>query len=195
MYSTDVPAIRARALASPDGLAGAILFALLSIRQPFGTLNTATRDVAQRGSLSKYLWGFKRVAYDYVQEHKVTLWAEVCAATDAVEAIDVLSRVPGLGLVKAGFVAQMLGHDVACFDSRNLETLELTGRAFRFEKARLKRPATRRRKIAEYVEITRDTGGAAHWWDHWCAGIAPSLGATAREVSGWHVRYVERLAA
>lgn len=122
-----------------------------------------------------------------------------CAAIQGtpIGTIDLLaSEVPGLGIVKSAFVAQMLGHNVACFDSRNLDTLEWGGRPFReFKriggKCVVKRE-TRERRIAEYVKMTIETGGAAHWWDHWCNGIAPSMGLTGDDVSRLHHTIITR---
>lgn len=198
MYREHVPAIRAHALASPQGLASVISFVLLSIRQPFGTLDTATRDVKVRGRNSAYLWGWKQPGWDHVHDPATieSLHARLCAteATGSiVPTIDILAcEVPGLGIVKGAFVAQMLGHEVACFDSRNLSAMEMPSHSFRNSKPGTS-DATRHRRIAQYVQITQETGGARHWWDTWCSAIAPSLGMTPEEVSERHVRYSKRI--
>lgn len=185
MYRQDVPKIAAFARASPSGTGSVLTFALLSIRQPFASLPRAVEDVKRWGIDSRYLWGWKRLGFDYVCDHEHELW-DTLRTADTFDAIDYLAgTVPGLGIVKGAFVAQMFGHEVACFDSRNLEALEMPARSFREVKALS--PANRRRKIAQYVEITRDTGGAAHWWDSWCTGIAPSLGLSPDGVSRQHV--------
>jgi hypothetical protein len=185
MFARDVPQIVDHA-SNPDGLADVIMFAVLSIQQPFRSLPRQMADVRRKGRDSAYLWGWKRDTFDYVQEHKGELFARLRDAWDAEDAIDILTDVPGLGLVKAGFVAQMLGYDVACLDTRNLIDLGLPLTAFKFDKAGIKKPETRRRKIADYVKFCRDTGGSEHWWNHWCAGLA-NVVETADQISRAHV--------
>lgn len=190
MYARDVPAIREYAEANPENFADVVTFVLLSIRVQFSRVPAAMRDVRAQGRDSAFLWGWKQGGYDYIHMHKRFLHGGlVYERKDAVTTIDAIAQVPGLGIVKAAFVAQMLGHNVACFDSRNMDTLEWGGRPFRFDKAGMK-PETRQRKIAEYVQMTIETGGAAHWWDHWCTGIAPGLGRTPSEVSRMHYAIV-----
>lgn len=194
MYARDVPEIKAYAEENADNFRDLLTFVLLSIRQPFRSLPTALRDVRRAGRDSVYLWGWKQEGYDYCREHSAELWAGCRMATTS-GVIDLLaSEVPGFGIVKSAFVAQMLGHNVACFDARNLIDLEWQGRPFREFKRKngvcVVKPETRKRRIAEYVQMTQETGGAAHWWDHWCNGIAPSLGTTGDEISRRHYRLI-----
>ena len=198
MYAQDVPRIKAYAGASPDNLANVITFVLLSIRVQFTRVATAMRDVRREGRDSAFLWGFKQEGFDYVQAHKESIHSALCGAPypTTVEAVDYLaSEVCGLGIVKAAFVAQMLGHNVACFDSRNLDSLEWGGRPFREFKRRngvcVIKAETRQRHIAAYVQMTIETGGAAHWWDHWCNGIAPQFGGDGDRVSRLHWQIIE----
>lgn len=191
MYRDHVPQIARYALTSPVNLGNVVTFALLSIRQPFYSLTTAVKDVRRNGRNSAYLWGWKQGGYDFVQGPR---WAgifdrlQATVATRAVvPAVDILANeVPGLGIVKGSFVAQMLGLDTACFDTRNMQELGISPRSFREIKPGTKE-ATRHKRIAAYVQFAQETGGAEHWWDHWCTGIAPGIGMTADAVSALHV--------
>jgi hypothetical protein len=191
MYITDMPRIRAHALACPQGLTDVITFVLLTIQQPFQHMAMQFADVRQHGEASRFLFGTKRAGYRYAVEHAEVLFAAIKTAVevqDVVGAIDVLTNVPNLGVVKAAFVAQCVGLDVACLDRHNLARLGMPETALKFPK-KLK-PETRREKITRYVDMCRTSGGPAYWWDSWCAHVAgrrKSPLKTAKEVSAFHV--------
>ena len=145
---------------------------------------------ARTAPRSKYLFGAKREGYAYAVEHAEMLHAGMMAALatdDVVGAIDLIALVPGLGVVKAAFVAQMAGFDIGCLDRHNLARLGLPEDAFKLPKTLL--PETRRRKIAEYVRYTRAAGTSEYWWNSWCAYVAGRRGSplkTAAAVSAYH---------
>lgn len=192
MYERDMPRMRDHALASPEGLLDVITFVLLTIQQPLQTVDRAFADVREKGDASVYLFGAKREGYRYAREHAPVLHAAVAKAVevgDAVGAIDVLMAVPSLGMVKAAFVAQICGLDVACLDQHNLARLGMPYSAVRSAGVKGVRRETRMRKIGAYVKLTRDTGGARYWWDSWCAYVAGRRGSplkTADAVSAFH---------
>lgn len=192
MYERDMPKMRALALASPEGLVDTIAFVLCTIQMPLQGVKKQLADVRNQGVRSQYLFGSKRAGYAYALLHARVLHAAVLAAVqtdDAVGAINVLSSVPGLGLVKAAFVAQIVGLPVACLDTHNLRKLGLAENAFRLSKTI--GPALKRAKIEAYVNVCTSTGGAAHWWNSWCAFVAGSRFnkqlPTADAVSAYHV--------
>lgn len=190
MYAEDVPLIAAYARTSPDALADVCTFVLLSIRVPFKRVGDQMREVRRHGREASCLWGWKQEGYDAVQRHKASLHLTLPAQTDPANVIDALvTTIPGLAIVKGAFVAQLLGFNVACFDTRNLEALGYlkSDRPFRLDPCT---PKTRLAKIAAYVEATRASGGAEHWWNHWCRRIAPGLGISAENVSNDHWRII-----
>jgi len=133
----------------------------------------------------------KRNGYLYAVEHKHVLHEALKAAVkhnDPVGAIDVLTNVPNLGIVKAAFVAQLVGLDVACLDSHNLDRLGLDRAALRF--AKTVKPETKRKKIQDYVHLTQVTGGSEYWWDTWCNYVAGNRAnkslTTGDAVSAYH---------
>jgi hypothetical protein len=196
MYNRDMPLLRAHALASPDGLVDVIAFVLSTIQQPLASCARQMADIRAHGAASVYLFGSKRAGYEYAVEHREVLFAAVVKAVevgDVVGAVDVLANVPGLGVVKASFVAQIVGLEVACLDSHNLKRLGLPETAFRLSKG--VKPATKRAKIAAYVQACGDTGGAEYWWNSWCSHVAGIGRAnkrlpTADAVSAFHVECV-----
>jgi hypothetical protein len=181
---------------SPAGLVDVIAFVLSTIQQPLASCARQMADIRAHGAASVYLFGSKRAGYEYAVEHREVLFAAVVKAVevgDVVGAVDVLANVPGLGVVKASFVAQIVGLEVACLDSHNLKRLGLPETAFRLSKG--VKPATKRAKIAAYVQACGDTGGSEFWWNSWCAHVA-GIGrankrlATADAVSAFHVECV-----
>lgn len=192
MYDRDVPLMTAHALASPQGLVDVIAFVLCTIRQPLQTVAAQMRDIRANGAESKFLFHAKRDGYRYAVDHSAVLHAAIVAAVDAgdtVGAVDVLSNIPGLGIVKASFVAQICGLEVACLDSHNLTRLGLPETAFKLAKS--VKPETKRAKIAAYVAACARTGGARFWWNSWCDYVAGNRAnkslATGDAVSAFHV--------
>lgn len=185
MYAGHVPKISAAMHVCPETFARGIMFAVLSARVPFVRVPEMLKDVDIKGKFSEYLWGWKRDAYRFVERHKLTLWNETCASRDMENALVILTRVPGLGLVKAGFVLQMLGHDIACLDTRNIQREGRNPRAYRSDGEKRKNTAAFRRKITRYV---RDVGGKARpYWDDWCIEVAGIYDMTPEQVSETHM--------
>ena len=94
-------------------------------------------------------------------------------------------------MVKAAFVAQMFGFNVACIDSHNLKRLGLSANAVKLGKVK---PATRCAKIADYVKMTQ-IQGSAFWWNSWCDYVAGNRANKALDngdiVSRYHVECVD----
>jgi hypothetical protein len=190
MYRTDARKMAKHARKSPAGLTDLITFALLTIQQPLQTIERQFADVRANGAASKYLFGAKREGYAYAVEHADMLHADMLAALatdDVVGAIDLIALVPGLGVVKSAFVAQMAGFEIGCLDRHNLARLGLPETAFKLPKTLL--PETRRAKIAAYVRFTQAAATSEEWWNSWCAYVAGRRGSplkTAAAVSRYH---------
>jgi hypothetical protein len=192
MYAQDVPVITAYG-SSAKGLQDVITFALLSIRQPFRTLFEQMADVRRLGQDSRYLWGAKRKGFQDAKALSGTLVNLLERASVADAMFMVSEAITGLGMVKSGFVLQMLGHDVACIDSRNMAMLGFLP---------TDRPALMRlddvgdkgrvMRIGRYLEFCRKAGGAEYLWDKWCEGYATELGLTPDQVSKMHVKIITR---
>jgi hypothetical protein len=192
MYDRDMPVMRAHALASPQGLTDTITFVLCTIQMPFQRVKSLMADVKANGEQAAALFGSKRDGYRYAVAHAEVLHAAVVRAVeigDTIGAVDVLSNIPGLGIVKASFVAQICGLEVACLDGHNLKRLGLSESAFKLAKS--VKPDTKRKKIAAYVKACADTGGAKFWWNSWCdyvAGNRANKSLTSGDaVSAYHV--------
>jgi hypothetical protein len=199
MFKDDNKKIARFALKSPENMVRVGTFVLTTIQAGLATTQAQMHDIDEHGASSKYLWGNKRDGFLYLQEHKQVIFAAVKAAVkanDPIGAIDVLTNVPNLGIVKAAFVAQLVGLDVACIDSHNCDRLGLSRSALKFSKK--VKPELKRKKIADYVKFTQDTGGSEYWWNTWCEYVAGNRANkrldTAEKVSKYHVDAVMQLA-
>ena len=199
MFKDDNKKIASFALKSPDNMVRVGTFVLTTIQAGLATTQAQMHDIDEHGASSKHLWGNKRDGFLYLQEHKQVIFAAIKAAVkanDPIGAIDVLTNVPNLGIVKAAFVAQLVGLDVACIDSHNCDRLGLSRSALKFSKK--VKPELKRKKIADYVKFTQDTGGSEYWWNTWCEYVAGNRANkrldTAEKVSKYHVDAVMQLA-
>jgi hypothetical protein len=110
----------------------------------------------------------------------------------AHELLNYFASLPGLGLVKGGFLAQLVFGLVGCIDTHNLTRFnvrpyDVAARAFKSAKT----SATRNRKIEVYLDICAKLGGCAALWDGWCEYVyARNRGdyyTSAQQVSQMHV--------
>ncbi len=187
MYCEHVPAIAAYMRATPDNFMRGALFALLSIRQRFVTVPRQLVDVEKRGEKSAFLFGSKLNAYRYLKRHKRDLFA-VCTGEDTRAALLAMSSVPGFGVIKAAFVLQLAGHDVACLDSQNIERERRNPREYRTIPNRKGKAWAN--KVDRYLS---DTGGKArHYWDAWCDYVGPQYNMSGEECSAVHLAIVDR---
>lgn len=186
-FHRDCLAIVAAATDNPDIVARTATFTLLTIRQWFALVPPQLLDVDAKGKDSAFLFGSKRGGYVFIQEHKRALLGHVQAYHAGKLDLDgVILRfleIPGLGIVKSSFLAQMLVGDGACLDMHNLEWLGLSESAFRLSK-KLTVPTVVRR-IATYNAAWRAHGDSAWWWNSWCDGLAARSGARMVQTLGW----------
>lgn len=174
-------------------LAEVATLVMLSIQQPWQGMPAQFAHVREHGRSSIYLFGAKRVGYDYVQTYAEEL-RQAAIAAHAERDLDALIMryldVPMLGLAKASFLAQMTIGDGACLDVHNLRQLGLSENAMRLSKKLT--DATKAAKISTYNAAWRNTGNSAYWWDSWCDYVATRTGrygnrfTTGHEVSEVH---------
>ena len=195
MYQRDCKEIEHHALASPDGLVDVIEFTLCSIQAGLSTIKLQRKDIAKEAALSRFLWGNKRAGWKYAKKNKARLWGQLVLLrekNEVVEAILLLATVPNLGLVKAAFVAQMLGFNVACIDSHNLKRIGKSPAFVSLPKGL--KPETKRKKVKAYVEYCQ-IKGSEWWWNSWCDYVAGNKANrdldTGDLVSRYHVQAVK----
>jgi hypothetical protein len=184
MYDQHAPVIAAYARTKPEGLYRAALFAVLSIRRPTTGLPDAMTDVLA-GNGGPHLFGWKAQSYAFLTENKDALWRAMLACESNESAIFTMASVPGLGIIKAAFVCQMFGFDVACLDSRNMAVQGRHTREYLTRGEARKRMPKFRHDVARYMAETR--GRARELWDDWCNAAGKTYGMTGEAISQLHL--------
>ena len=191
MFDTDARLIADKAITDHNTVIGAGLVTLLSIRQPFFLVPAMFRDVQDKGYNSPFLFGWKREGFRQLNLRGRELQDTVCAAREGSisheETVFRFLSIPGMGIVKASFMAQMLTLEGACLDTHNLRHLGLDQNTFRL--AKTLKADTVRDRIVTYVATWRAHGDSATWWNDWCEFVAskyPARFANAAHVSDVH---------
>ena len=190
MFKTDQPPISDYALSSDTGLERTLRFVFLSIKQPFWKMAVQMKDVDSKGLESAYLFGWKRQGLAHVRANASSLRA-VLAAVPAgygdADALLQIASVPGLGLVKAGFVLQLVTGSAGCIDSHNLQRFGLRAGAFKYGSTAS--PELKRKKALAYLDACRNAGGCESLWNGWCDYVAeqqPKRWTDGADVSRLH---------
>jgi hypothetical protein len=193
-FSRDCLPIVAAAQDSPDALPSIAALVLCSIRQPFFLMHVQMADIAKNGTNARCLFGWKRTGLQYVVDHRADLHGAARRAYGKPEELDNLILryldIPGLGIVKASFLAQMTIGDGACMDSHNLGRLSFDTAYFKTPK--ILKESSIRKLITAYNATWRANGDSAYWWDSWCDHMAENSAKWFRD--GAHVSHMHRLA-
>lgn len=178
---------------SPKGAAALAQFASLTIRTQFETVPRQVADILNNGLNSKYIWGFKNQCFDWLNVNATNLQANALEAMhNPVDLVDVFMDVPGLGLAKAGFCAQLFANQVGCLDYLNLKLYGMT----EIVCPKGLTSKTRRIKIAQYVEQCAACGTSPELWANWCNEIGKRKSwPNGNAVSRVHVNLIRPLAA
>lgn len=173
LFSRDCLWVRDHVMASPDRLLRVAAFVVMSIRQPFMSIETRMVDYDRHGLGSKFLHSWKPDCLRYVHQHRRDIHrtlARCLAGQDSPEeTLYLLTRIHGLGPAKAAFFGQLCTGRFACLDSLNLRALGWEERSFRMDK---NRPGCHRRILANYLAACNANGTPAHWWNVWCQRLA-----------------------
>jgi hypothetical protein len=198
MYRQDTAAISALFQVEPGAtLEKVVRFVLATIQQQFHTVPDILREWESEGFGAPSMWGMKREGVSYIGQHHQRLGAILHyllshgTTGNREEAIDALLEVPGLGVVKAAFAAQLIGFDTACLDTNNAQIYGVNPVSFAVRESNTLK--TRRAKIAAYCTMTDKLGGPEQFWDTWCHYVANRYQSfrTAEQVSKLHVECID----
>jgi len=180
VYQRDVKAIRDFIDNDYDkGLERVVTFVIGSIRERFYNIERVTEDLLLNKENSKSAWGNRKKALISFNELKTTL--KHLDNLPLEEATKELTKINGLGVVKASFVLQLMGRDTACLDVHNLTRLGISNTYFKGNK-----------RINEYIDLVQQKG-TEYWWNTWCELIAdkyPKHFKDADEVSFIHAKAI-----
>lgn len=187
MFSTVNPRINEYMQRDHDSMRQGILFVVASIKTPFYMMAKQMQDIGVNGVNSKYLWGFKKDAYEYLSEHSSDLYDELMDHYQQKyqgqwsgyalkierdrRMMLILTDVPGLGLAKAGFVMQLMFGRVGCIDVHNLRRLtSVSAKDLVFNNHASDK--IKYQKIDNYLNICKGYNNAERLWDKWCDQVA-----------------------
>ena len=167
------------------------LFVVATIQQQFHTVGAIVKDAEEYGLESKHLWGHKAKSMEYVIENKQMLYDAIFDPNmDLEDKLLSVAEVPGIGLVKAGFVLQLCIGEVGCLDVHNLRRFGLDAQTFKMGKVKY---LTARKKATLYLETCIDCGRSETLWNEWCQLIAdkyPKRWFGADHVSATHAEII-----
>lgn len=165
-------------MSSPENLARVIQFALTSARVRFMNMPAVLDEaLAEREGT---LYGHKLVAWQSAWLDRQENFYQVCDLYDRMNDYDdergdllllYLSQLPGLGLVKGGFVAQMVAGVSGCIDTVNARRFGYSAGMmsnYRFRPKRIRTLAGRLGACAFYNREIEKIGGTAELWNSWC---------------------------
>ena len=174
----------------------AALVCMLSARRPFDIVGAVVHSVETEGRASRWPSAAQWRGIDWLESDKgralhaaLTRYPEV--RNDAALAMAYATQCPALGLAKGGFLCQMMGIDVGCLDTHNVDKYAISRDAIRLRKEGA--AATLARTLRAYVDLCQRLGGSAYLWGAWCEYVAdlyPDTYVSGRDVSARHVAYV-----
>jgi hypothetical protein len=174
MFATEQPKISTYARRSPENFARVIGLVLTTIRQPIERAPLDVADIDAHGLESRALWGCKRKGLTFAYDNACDIYnacEQAYALGDDHGLLYALLRVPGLGLPKAGFVAQLAYGRVGCLDVHNLTRFGLDSKDF--TTSGLSRTGLLlEERIARYLDTCARFGGCESLWDSWCEYVA-----------------------
>ncbi|MEE9598171.1 MAG: hypothetical protein V3V96_15475 [Acidiferrobacterales bacterium] len=197
MYEQHQPIISRYGRSDPESMARVLQFVILSAHVRLANVPINTETAAQGGEEALgVLFAWKFDAYNNVWDRREAIHSYLefvaCHARDeralAIDIIDYVARLPGFGLVKAGFAAQLLYDCGGCLDSHNLRRFNLSVWSFSHY-SRLRSVAGRKRKVEHYVDTVYQCGGPGSLWDSWCEYVSarqPNAYPTADHASKLH---------
>lgn len=178
MFNRDAVRIRTEAEKSPQVMANAINFAILTANAPLRVSVNASIWARTHRDLPGVSYGDITQAEKSLMGAAMTssklAWIQNVTATqdtlykhfrdmDAIEFWNLLlDTVPGLGMVKAAFAVQMLYNELGCIDTHNLRELGADRNMVVGKTAN---------KRAGYLNL-QAVKTSQEWWDSWCHFVA-----------------------
>jgi hypothetical protein len=198
MFASHQKTIQTYAQSGPEALAHVITFVYATVQQSINTVPAIMEDIDENGAHSEYLWGWKREAYMFVDENQQTIFDNAMALYDGHadpivcerELIAYFATLPGLGLVKGGFVVQLAFGLGGCIDRHNVAMLGADVNLLRADLFKNGSHKARAKRLDKYQALLASAGGTEMLWDNWCEYVAdkfPNIYESGFAVSRLHV--------
>jgi hypothetical protein len=186
VFSEHQPIIQRWAQDHPDNLRDVLRFVILTVRYPLASAVEDMRDDNPRALLGWKFYAWDAAEMDKARNFEVATRLNDCSADPEVRAFELVSFIatlPGFGLAKAGFVAQLAFGLAGCLDTHNLGRFGYGLDTFAHYKRR--KTAGGRAKLARrYLAAVDACGGTEDLWNSWCEFVA---GRDKRYDSAEHV--------
>jgi len=183
MFNNHQPLIGKFAVKNENNFFQVLQFVLLTIQQPLFRAVEDMQVVNDKGLDAPCLWGVKAQAWRKLGDIRGKVFEHAMLLNDvhpnpdhaASELLAYFASLPGLGLVKGGFVAQLAFGLVGCLDTHNINRYGLKQSAFSAHSYKgAKTIQTKQRKVNHYLELCANLGGCEGLWDSWCEYVHTS---------------------
>ena len=183
MYNTHQPIIGAAMRASPSGLARAVVFGLATIQVKFPDAVRECQRYCTTGELHPMaFFGTKLEGVKWINENANRLFTQLENAPHENARLRLFTQIPGIGIVKAGFLCQLRDGLIGCLDVHNLKRFGINRRRFDHKT---------QARINEYIETCFQIGGGScTLWNEWCRLIGAKYGMPAEKISEMHLAAV-----
>lgn len=186
MFAIDNPAIQQYAWRDHESMYRTLLFVRLSIRRHLEMVRPLVDMVMTDGPgiLKNRVERESCIQLSALAGHYLAMYPEKHLA-DPLNILRDAVKVHGIGIVKAGFITQLLTGAVGCLDTHNIKLHGIKGE-FRVRGSW----GTVEARLSQYVALCQYLGGSEWLWNIWCqhvANIRPKVWPTAESVSRYHV--------
>ena len=185
---------------SHRNMARVYTFVLATIQQSLWQTPAIMASIDAEGVESRFLWGMKENGYTYavseaegIYDTSMAIWMSFTDDAIPYELTRFYAGLPGLGVVKGGFMAQLCFGVSGCIDTHNMALYGVEPKQFKasiFKSGSIKR---RKRMLTEYMQLIDSEGGCAALWDRWCEYVYKRNNErydSAYEVSALHVKAI-----
>jgi hypothetical protein len=160
-------------------------FVLATIQQRLEACPDIVKDFEDNGSQSKYAFGAKAAGLAYIADKAEQIHYEA-SQSDALGLLETFAKIPGIGMVKAGFAAQMFAGLVGCIDTHNIKMYDVPMSALKYNK-NIKSADIKRKKLSAYARLCEDLGGSVNLWAAWCNYKGALSEAEGKDFDGYQV--------
>ena len=180
MYKTDNRFVSDFCKTSAKNLAHCHANVQVTIQMNTEALDNIATDYKKNGiDIAVFNWGQKKKAVQYFDSNKQYFFDSMHSMLASKKGdipdriLQLFLEVPGLGLPKASFLAQLAtGHKAfACLDSNNLIWYDLDASVTTYNK-KLKSEELKAEKRRQYFAVVKKLGGGEKLWNDWCIGVA-----------------------
>jgi hypothetical protein len=169
------------------GFADIVTFVIATQNQYFYRVGEIVEEVSRVGFEGcKYLTASQKRGIAYARLHGTRLLDSLQGA-DVIEQVRILIEIPHIGIVKGGFILQMVYGKLGCLDRHNLRAAGLAANAFNRIPQSTEALSHR---LHIYAEACTAMGTPEELWNGWCRLIAanyPEQFLHAEDVSFKHV--------